>query len=46
MKKILLLASTFLIMQVNAQIQMPKASPLGKIEQKVGLADILSLIHI
>ena len=40
MKKILLLASAFLTMQVNAQIQMPKASPLGKIEQKVGLADI------
>lgn len=40
MKKILLLASAFLTIQVNAQIQIPKASPLGKIEQKVGLADI------
>ena len=40
MKKLILLPFAFITIQLNAQIQMPKASPLGKIEQKVGLADI------
>lgn len=40
MKRIILLSFAFLAINLNAQITTPKASPLAKIEQKVGLADI------
>jgi hypothetical protein len=40
MKKLILSSFTFLSLTLNAQITTPKASPLAKIEQKVGLADI------
>jgi hypothetical protein len=40
MKKIILASFAFFALQSNAQITTPKASPLAKIEQKVGLADI------
>lgn len=42
MKNILstLLVSTGITFSLNAQLQIPKASPLAKIEQKVGLTDI------
>lgn len=40
MKKFIFLTFAFLTVQSFAQIQTPKASPLAKVEQKVGLADI------
>jgi len=40
MKRIILASFAFVALQSNAQITTPKASPLAKIEQKVGLADI------
>jgi hypothetical protein len=40
MKRTILLSFAFLAINLNAQITTPKASPLAKIEQKVGLADI------
>ena len=40
MKKILFASITLLTLSLNAQITTPKASPLAKIEQKVGLADL------
>jgi hypothetical protein len=40
MKKIIITSYLFFAFHVNAQITTPKASPLAKIEQKVGLADI------
>jgi hypothetical protein len=40
MKKLILSSFTFLSLTLNSQITTPKASPLAKIEQKVGLADI------
>lgn len=40
MKRIILASFAFFALQSNAQITTPKASPLAKIEQKVGLADI------
>ena len=40
MKKIFVIASIFLISNVFGQVITPKASPVAKIQQKVGLADI------
>jgi hypothetical protein len=40
MKKIILASLALFALKVNSQITTPKASPLAKIEQKVGLADI------
>ncbi|MFD2824559.1 DUF2911 domain-containing protein [Lacinutrix iliipiscaria] len=41
MKKLLLIALVFTFSyQVNAQVETPQASPLSKLEQKVGLTDI------
>lgn len=40
MKKITLIASMILCAQVFGQVVTPKASPVAKIQQKVGLADI------
>jgi hypothetical protein len=40
MKRIFLATLTLIAFNYNAQITTPKASPLAKIEQKVGLADI------
>jgi hypothetical protein len=40
MKKLAFLALLFGSMTSHAQIQTPQGSPLGKVEQKVGLADI------
>lgn len=40
MKKILFASITLMSLSLNAQITTPKASPLAKIEQKVGLADL------
>ncbi len=40
MKKIIVFAFAFFALNSNAQITTPKASPLAKIEQKVGLADL------
>ena len=40
MKKYLFLSLTSLIIQLHAQVNAPKASPLCKIEQRVGLTDI------
>jgi hypothetical protein len=40
MKKTLIISLAFFTLNSNAQITTPKASPLAKIEQKVGLADI------
>lgn len=41
MKKLLLVFAVFaMILNVNAQIETPQPSPLGKVEQKVGLTDV------
>ncbi|MBM3185227.1 MAG: DUF2911 domain-containing protein [Bacteroidetes bacterium] len=40
MKKIIILSFALIVFNSFAQISTPKASPLAKIEQKVGLADI------
>jgi hypothetical protein len=40
MKKIIIVTFAFFTFNLNAQITTPKASPLAKIEQKVGLADL------
>ena len=41
MKKLLLVVLSFLTIQITeAQIQTPKPSPEGKLEQKVGLTDV------
>lgn len=40
MKRIILATLTLIVSNYNAQITTPKASPLAKIEQKVGLVDI------
>jgi hypothetical protein len=40
MKRVFLATLTLIVFNYNAQITTPKASPLAKIEQKVGLADI------
>jgi hypothetical protein len=40
MKKLLIASIALLTLSLNAQITVPKASPAGKIEQRVGLADL------
>jgi len=40
MKKLLIASFALLTLSLNAQITVPKASPAGKIEQRVGLADL------
>ncbi len=40
MKKLLVASFALLTLSLNAQITTPKASPLAKVEQKVGLADL------
>ena len=40
MKKIIIVTFAFFTFNLNSQITTPKASPLAKIEQKVGLADL------
>jgi len=40
MKKIVVASFAILTLSLNAQITVPKASPAGKIEQRVGLADL------
>ena len=40
MKKLLIVSFALLTLTLNAQITVPKASPAGKIEQRVGLADL------
>ena len=41
MKKIIVFSFALIVLNSYAQITTPKASPLAKIEQKVGLADII-----
>jgi len=40
MKKIVVASFAILTLSLNAQITVPKSSPAGKIEQRVGLADL------
>lgn len=40
MKKLLVASFALLTLSLNAQITTPKASPLAKVEQKIGLADL------
>ena len=40
MKKLLFIIAVGLSVSFNAQVLTPKASPVAKLQQKVGLADI------